>query len=128
MSQYQIYENIKTLKHFTILILLATTTLMACKKEETKAKDGELTVVVQPTLPDANVIEGIFIKVYDPSDWTLLQEKEFWVKKGEFKFTNLPKKNIYVVARMEYIIATPTGALQKTLILLNTMVLEKRLP
>jgi hypothetical protein len=94
----------KTLKHFTILILLATTTLMACKKEETKAKDGELTIIVQPTVPDVNVVEGIFIKVYDPSDWTLLQEKEFWVKKGEFKFTNLPKKNIYVVARMEYII------------------------
>lgn len=94
----------KSFKHFTILFLLAST-LLACKKEETESKDGTLTVVVQPTLPDANVVEGIFIRVYDPSDWTLLQEKEFWVKKGEFKFTDLPKKNINVEAKMEYIIA-----------------------
>ncbi|MCG9881245.1 MAG: hypothetical protein MH472_11665 [Bacteroidia bacterium] len=91
----------KIVKFITILLLVSIV-FGACKKEETGLKDGDLKVIVVPTVPDVNVIDGIFVKIYDSSSKAKLHEKELWAKKGEITFTNIPKQSLLVEARMEY--------------------------
>jgi hypothetical protein len=97
----------KLSKKVTVLLLMSSA-FVACKKEEVKLKDGELKVIIEPTVSDNNVVPGIFVKIYDPSNWTKLQEKELWTKKGEVIFTGLPKQSINVDVRMEYSVGNRT--------------------
>lgn len=97
----------KSLQNITTLLLLFTI-FISCKKEEDKPQDGELKVIIQPTVPESNVVPGIFVKIYDPTDWKILKEKELWAKKGEVTFTDLPKQSINVDVRMEYSVGNQT--------------------
>jgi hypothetical protein len=95
-------EIMKKLKQLITLLLLSTA-FVACKKEET-LKDGELKVIVQPYLPDNQVVPGIRVIIYDADAQVMIQDKNLYAKKGEITFDNVPKKSIEVFVRMEYII------------------------
>jgi hypothetical protein len=86
-----------------ITLLLLSSVFVACKKEDT-LKDGELKVIIQPNVPDNQVVPGIRVIMYDAATRDIIQEKNLDAKKGELTFNNVPKKSIDVFVRMQYII------------------------